>query len=107
MSQHGWEADHRRFEQEIRSRQRNIVFPDTVRNDRLVNVFLWRGSPNPPLVQRIAAWLFGLIFMVSGLVSLNIAVDERKGGLPLFIIAVAYFTLGIKIFWNGFPRKQR
>jgi hypothetical protein len=107
MSQHGWEADHRRFEQEIRSRQRNIVFPDTTRNSRYMYKALWQGSRDAPLVQRVGAWLFGLWFMVSGLMLLNVAVGERTGGWLLFIFALGYFVVGMKIFLNGFKRKQR
>lgn len=54
------------FLEESRQRQRNVVFPDTVRNARSVDAFLWRGSPNPTRVQRIGAWLFGLTLIGTG-----------------------------------------
>jgi hypothetical protein len=56
---------------ETRAKQRNVVFPDTVRNARSVDAFLWRGSPDAPLVQRIGAWLFGSMFVLGVKVFLN------------------------------------
>lgn len=58
------DPDH--FLEESRQRQRNVVFPDTVRNARSVDAFLWKGSPDPTLVQRVAAWLWGLTFIGLG-----------------------------------------
>jgi hypothetical protein len=40
--------DLKSFVDEFRARQQNIVFPDTVRNGRSVDSFLWKG----PQVQR-------------------------------------------------------
>jgi len=101
-----------KFIDESRARQRNIVFPDTVRNGRSVDAFLWKGFPNPTLVQRIGAWLFGLLFMAYGLVLLGLAVHFRnKGDWPgsesCALIALAAGAIGIKTFRNGFPRKVR
>ena len=94
---------------ESRASQRNIVFPDTVRNGRAVDVFLWRGSPNPPLVQRIGAWMLGLLFMGFGLAFLYLAREDRHGDGLIFslvvgLIALASFLVGVRIFRNGFPR---
>src|ERR1700679_431856 len=65
------------FVKDAEARRRNVVFPDTVRNGRSVDAFFWRGSPNPPLVQRIAAWMFGLAFIVAGICLFDAAVVVR------------------------------
>ena len=48
---------------EIETRQRNTVWPDTLRNGSLVDAFVWRGSPNATYIQRIGTALFGLLFL--------------------------------------------
>jgi hypothetical protein len=93
------------FIRDIRDRQRNIVFPDTVRNARPLYVFCWRGSPNPTWPQRVGAWLFGLIFAADGLFLFTIARENNSDATAL----MGYFQilLGAWIFRNGFPRGPR
>jgi hypothetical protein len=93
------------FIDEIKARQRNIVWPDALVNSRAVDVFLWRGSSDAPLVQRIGAWLFGLLYLGFGVVLWSIARREKL--LPLAVISAASFLLGAKIFLNGFLKKRR
>jgi hypothetical protein len=57
--------------QEMRDKQSNLLWPQTLKNSRGIDGFLVRGSPNPTLVQRIAAWLIGLPFLVGGLATLS------------------------------------
>src|SRR4051794_17621387 len=95
---------------ETRASQRNIVFPDTVRNGRSVDAFLWRGSPHPPLVQRIGAWMFGLVFMGLGLTWLagTVSTHNKHDNAGVWItlaIGVPCFSLGVRIFRNGFSRR--
>ena len=99
------------FIDEIRARQRNIVFPDTVRNGRSVDAFFWNGSPNPTLVQRIAAWLFCSVFICLGLAFILLTARARDdhdwiGYGVMLLISLASVAVGIKIFRNGFPRKR-
>jgi len=47
---------------DIKSKQNNTLWPEAMVNARSVDKFLWWGLENPPLVQRIAAWLFGITF---------------------------------------------
>ena len=101
-----------RFVDESRASQRNIVFPDTVRNGRSVDVFFWRGSPNPTVVQRIAAWLFGLFWMAMGSAWLagTLSAHNKRDNEGLWItaaIAVPCYLVGIRIFCNGFPRRAK
>ena len=50
--------------EEIKAKQRNTAWPDTIVNSRGVDEFLWKGSSDAPLVQRIGAWIFGLTFVL-------------------------------------------
>jgi len=99
------------FIDEVRASQRNIVFPDTVRNARSADLFLWRGSPRPSRVQRIAAWMIGLQFIGLGLaVFSRITKDWDEGSLfglwMTTIIGGGSILIGINIFRNGFPRPK-
>src|SRR5882762_6834178 len=102
-----------KFIDETRASQQNIVFPDTVRNGRSVDAFLWRGSPNPTPVQRIGAWMFGLVFMVCGVESFVIAVKERvEDGFSIDVVMMVFISLlfallGLRTFRNGFPRRDK
>ncbi len=99
------------FIDETRARQRNIGFPETVRNSRSVTAFLWKGSRNPTLVQRIGAWILGLAWISLGLSGFGMAVQMRVdngfSGTVVIMVAMATLTgfVGIKIFRNGFPRR--
>jgi hypothetical protein len=55
-----------RFLQEWRDRQRNIVFPDTVRNARPFYNLLWKGSADATPLQRIGVVLVAMPFLVYG-----------------------------------------
>jgi hypothetical protein len=95
------------FIDESRTGQRNIVFPDTVRNARGVDVFLWRGSPNPTTLQRIAAWLFGIVFFGQGLLLLGMARFDERGNFWVGLASIPVLSLGVRIFRNGFPRHKK
>jgi hypothetical protein len=98
------------FIEESRARQRNIIFRDTVRNTRSVDAFFWRGSPNPPLVQRIGAWMFGLLFIGLGVTFYSLTVKARDEDHSLLevcflvFISICFVLVGARIFRNGFPR---
>jgi hypothetical protein len=101
------------FVDETRARQRNIVFPETVRNLRSATAFLWNGSTNPPLVQRVGAWILGSVWMIAGMWGFSLAVqmrvDDGFSGTVVVMIAMAAAAgfVGIKIFRNGFPRHAK
>jgi hypothetical protein len=96
--------DFEEYTEELREKQRNLVFPQTMKNSRSVDWFLWHGVENPTLVQRIAAWLFGGTFIFAGLIFLDLTVEKMRW----FIYhAVLFLGVGIKIFSNGFPKHKR
>ncbi len=90
--------------EEVRAKQRNTVWPDATKNSRSVDVFLWKGSPNAPLVQRIGAWIFGLAFILIGLLWVDVAFERHS---PVFgVLSIGWFAVGGKVFLNGFRRRK-
>src|ERR1700682_2054936 len=43
---------------DLRARQRNTLWPDTLRNARTVDAFLWKGSPDATPIQRAGSAIF-------------------------------------------------
>ena len=101
-------ADIESFVRRTAEGQRNIVWPDPLAHSRAVDVFLWRGSPNPTMVQRIAAWIMGFSFIAVGLGCLSLTWLDGTWSLgPLTIGALGLFgvIVGIKIFSSGWRRR--
>ena len=61
---------------EIEDRQKNTLWPDTLRNSALVDAFLWRGSRNATPIQRIGIFLSGLLFVSPAVLLLRYGVFE-------------------------------
>ena len=92
--------------EELKAKQRNTLWPDTLINSSSVDGFLWKGSPNPPLVQRIGAWIFGITFMICGLGFIEIVCEKADDGVEFIPLGmgVAFFLVGVRVFRNGFRR---
>ena len=84
--------------EEIKSKQRNTIWPDTLINSQGVNEFLWKGSPDAPLVQRVAAWLFGVVFILGGVGWLAAAYKKEWWGICLF-----FFRMVLRR-WKSLPK---
>lgn len=91
-----------RFVEEIEAKQRNTVWPDTMKNGRSVDEFLWKGSPDAPLVQRMGAWIFGMFFMLGGSAWFDAAYEKHDRVLG--VISLLPFFIGVKVFLNGFRK---
>jgi hypothetical protein len=105
MSRHS-SADHpQRFIDEIRAKQRNIGFPDGLANGAAMDKFLWQGSANPPLAQRIGAWIFGLTLAMMGVVFIVLGREDRSRATAF--IGIVLIFLGIRVFRNGFRRRRK
>jgi hypothetical protein len=90
--------------EEIKAKQRNTVWPDAFVNSKGVDEFLWKGSPDAPLVQRVGAWIFGLTFILFGLIFVDIAYEKHFG---LFgVLSIIWFLVGGKVFLNGFNKRR-
>jgi hypothetical protein len=95
---------HKRLIEEIKTKQRNTLWPDALINSRGVDEFLWKGSPDAPLVQRVAAWLFGVAFILCGIGWLVAAYKKEWWGICL--LSVVWFFVGVRVFLNGFRRRR-
>ena len=103
------DKDRRDLTDEMRDKQRNVLWSETLVNSRAVDVFLWRGSTNPTLVQRIGAWPFCASFMAMGLGFLGLALHEGSwswGPFAIGSLGVGSFAVGVKIFLNGWPKNK-
>jgi hypothetical protein len=78
---------------DIRFRQRNIVWPDVIVNANRVNRFLFKGARNAPVVQRIGALLFGIVLAGSGIV--NLSLDYKVGTLVGSIVSFTIIGVGV------------
>jgi len=104
MRSYGLDKDPLEFAAEIRARQRNIVFPDTVINSRPMWVLLLRGSAHPMLAQRMGAWLFGVMYVGIGVTVFELA--RQEGSRLLGALALGLILLGLRIFRSGFRRRE-
>jgi hypothetical protein len=105
MKRNRHDADLGNFIAEARAKQSNNVWPDPLRNGRALDDFLWRGSENPTLVQKIGAWIIGLATFALGVEFLGLGLKGRSLLEVLFSIAV--LSLGVKTFLCGFRRRKR
>jgi len=93
--------------EEIRARQRNTVWPDTLRNGRLADAFIWKGSPHATLVQRTGIGLFGLLSLCPAVLLLHFGCFQP--GPLLFkafmlLCAVPFVAIALKLLTNAFRR---
>src|ERR1700691_2397619 len=88
-----------RFTDELRDRQRNVVWPGPQVNSRLVGRLLWKGSPDATGVQRTGLTIFGLDYLLAGLVVLSFAKAERS--MPLMVFSVPWLLLGARVLRNA------
>jgi hypothetical protein len=73
-------------------------------NSRGVDEFLWKGSPDAPFVQRIAAWVFGVFFVLGSIAWLDAAFERHS--VIVGVLSIAWFLVGGKVFLNGFRRRK-
>ena len=88
------------------NRQRNIVFPDTVRNDRFVNVLLWKGDPHATRVQRIGIALIAIgPFSLAAMV-ISVGWDSLPDPVAVlcFLLAFPFIVFGCRLLRNAFLR---
>ena len=92
---------------DIQARQRNTVWPDTLRNGRTVDSFIWNGSPDATPVQRVGIAIFGVAFLVISLLFMFLAnLTASKSGLvaslSFVLVGFAFLALAFRIFRNAF-----
>jgi hypothetical protein len=89
---------------EITAKQQNNVWPGPIANSRSIDEYLWKGSQNATLVQRIGACIIGLFYFSMGVIFLGFA----RGDLwwPVTLLSFLLLFLGTKIFLNGFRNRK-
>lgn len=97
---------HTKLRDEVEAAQRNIVWPDTMRNGRLMDALLWRGSPEATTVQRVGIAVFGLLFLSMGLFFIFSLAPELHSVL-IAVFGVLASGLGIRVTLNAFRRKPK
>jgi hypothetical protein len=93
------------FLEETRAKQQNTVWPGAYTNASRVDAYLWKGSSNPRLVQRLGAWLIGICLYLAGIACICVSVPVRSWLGAVF--GAGSVLLGIRIFLNGFPKLQK
>jgi len=91
------------FEEEVRARQRNTVWPDPLRNSSSVDRLLWKGSPNATLLQRVGVAIFASAFLIAALNFGEMA--YRKQSIFFFFFALFWAVISGRLFLNVFRRK--
>ncbi len=97
---------------DLDARQRNVVFPYTLRNSRRVDSFLWNGSPNATRVQRIGACLIGLFGIGTGLLGFAATAKSKAEGDYKFaflcaVVGILFIAVGVRIARNGLKRHHK
>ena len=88
--------------EDVRARQRNTVWPDTLRNGLSVDALLWKGSRTATTVQRVGIAIFGLAFFFSGLCFAYMAYATHN--IIPAIPSALFALLGLRGFRNTFRR---
>jgi len=91
---------------EVESRQRNIVWPDTMRNSRGMDELLWKGSLTATKVQRVGIAVWGLLFLSLGLFFMFVLGPEQHSIMEV-VFGLLLVALGTKISLNAFMRKPK
>jgi hypothetical protein len=89
---------------DVESRQRNIVWPDLLRNNRYVEESMWRETKDAPLVQRVGFLIFAGLFAILGI---GIVLMAFSSGLYLLApVALVFWYLTARLIRNCFGSKQ-
>lgn len=90
---------------EIDARQRNTIWPDTLRNAAFVDAFLWKGSPEATSLQRIGIALFGLLFLSPAVLLVCFWFLGEGSALLrtlMLLFALPWAAIACKLFRNAF-----
>jgi hypothetical protein len=92
------------FLEDVQARQRNTVWPDTLRNGRTVDGFLWKGSPHATTVQRVGIAIFAVCFLAEGFLFVYMAASETGSGASLIpaLFALFWVLIGYRLLRNAF-----
>jgi hypothetical protein len=93
------------YVEDLKARQRNLIWPDVLRGGRAVDELLWKGSGDAPLVQRIGVVIVALAYLLVAVAFVAMAVEQGKWFIGAF--AALLFLAGGWFIRNAFRRKAR
>src|ERR1700733_9555823 len=85
---------------EVNAKQKNTVFPDTIRNSSGVDAYFLRGDPKAPIAQRVGAWVFGALFLLCGVVFANFTLKTHSWAVAIY--SIVGFLVGGRIIASAF-----
>jgi len=90
--------------EDVKARQRNIVWPDGLRGGRSVDEFLWKGAGDAPLVQRIGAVVLALVYIAVAVLIVDVAVEQAEWLIG--VGAIFAFGAGARFIRNALKKKR-
>ncbi len=92
--------------EDIEARQRATVWPDTVRNGRSIDAFLWKGDPNAKPIQRagLVVCAFPFFFMAAFAVATPLVKNFKDSSIIGFFVAVVPLLISARLIRNAFLR---
>lgn len=100
----GGKKDLDSYMESVRARQRNLIWPDVLRNSRSVDEFLWKGARDAPLVQRIGAVIVALAYLIVVLAFISLAIEQGSWFIGAF--AAIPFGVGAWFIRNALMRNR-
>lgn len=97
---------HARLLEEVESRQRNLLWPDTMLNASRVDALLWKGSPKATKVQRVGIAIWGLSFFALGGFFTFLQAPELHSPM-IAVLGLLLLALGTRVTFNAFRRQSR
>jgi len=95
----------RQISDDVRARQRNTIWPDTLRNETTLLGFLWNGCPTATGIQRAGIAVISLIFfLVPSLGLLYVAALKAETRSPLVpvLVSAPVLAIGCKLLLSAF-----
>ena len=98
-----------RIREDIHARQKATVWPDSLRNGRTIDAFLWKGDPKAKPIQRAGLVGFALFFLLIAVIDASIPFEKHfEGGTVLaFFMALLVFLLSMRLLRNAFLRPPK
>jgi hypothetical protein len=91
--------------EDIRAKQKNVVWPNPLRNSRGVDELLWRGSSKATPVQRIGIALFGFCYLILAIAMIGIGKED--GSIAFYVVGIAMLLLGARVLFNSVRKAKK
>lgn len=84
---------------DMKTAQRNTIWPTTLRGGKAIDEYLWRGAKNAPLIQRVGAVILAMAYLAVALFFISFATNG--GGVLAALFAFALVAVGARIVWSA------